>query len=194
LVASTAENFLEFSFRESVQNPVKKRLAEQAVATCAKDGDVIMLDASSTAMHTVPFLSNYNNVIVITSGIKTALLLSGTHIKFYSTGGRALNVASSYIGQTAIDTLKEFNADVCFVSIRGLSDQGYITDSSERENDVRYAIMQQSKRKVLLIDSSKIGKNFWLNLCHISEFDDVFCDKPLPEYIAKQVRNFHLVK
>ena len=193
LAASSADKMLESSFRENFQNPIKKRLAEKAIASCVKDGDVIMLDASSTAMNTIPFLSNYNNVIVITSGVKTALLLSGTHLKFYSTGGRAINVAYSYVGQTAIDTLKSFNADVCFVSSRGLSEQGFVTDSSERENDVRYTIMQQSKRKVLLIDSSKINKSFWLNICHISEFDDVFCDQPLPEPIAKHVKNFHLI-
>jgi DeoR/GlpR family transcriptional regulator of sugar metabolism len=193
LVATFADNIQEFGFRASLQNPVKKRLAEQAVASCVKDGEVIMLDASSTAMHAVPFLCNYNNVIVITSGIKTALLLAETHLRFYSTVGRALNTAFSYIGQTAIDTLKTFNADVCFVSARGLNDQGFITDTSERENDVRYTIMQQSKRKVLLIDSSKINNDFWLNLCPISEFDDVFCDKPLPERIAKLVKNFHLI-
>lgn len=193
LATSFADKMLESSFRESIQNPVKKRLAEQAIDTCVKDGNVVMLDASSTAMSTVPFLSDYNDIIVITSGIKTALLLSGTHIKFYSTGGRAINVAHSYIGQTAINTLKSFNADVCFVSCRGLSEQGFVTDSSERENDVRYTIMQQSKRKVLLIDSSKIDNGFWLNICHISEFDDVFCDQPLPERVAKHVKNFHLV-
>jgi DeoR/GlpR family transcriptional regulator of sugar metabolism len=193
LATSFADKMLEASFRENLQNPIKKSLAERAISSCVNDGNVIMLDASSTVMHTIPFLSNYNNIIVITSGIKTALLLSGTHVKFYSTGGRAINVAHSYVGQTAINTLKTFNADVCFVSCRGLSDQGFACDSSERENDVRYTILQQSKRKVLLIDSSKINKNFWLNICHISEFDDVFCDKPLPEHIAKHVKNFHLI-
>ena len=193
LATSFADKMLESSFRESLRNPIKKRLAKHAIASCVKDGNVVMLDASSTAMHTIPFLSNYNDIIVITSGIKTALLLSETHIKFYSTGGRAINVAYSYIGQTAINTLKSFNADVCFVSCRGLSEQGFVTDSSERENDVRYTIMQQSKRKVLLIDSSKINSGFWLNIGHISEFDDVFCDQPLPPHVAQQVKNFHLI-
>lgn len=70
LASSFADKMLESSFRESLQNPTKKRLAEQAIATCVKDGNVVMLDASSTAMNTVPFLSDYNDIIVITSGIK----------------------------------------------------------------------------------------------------------------------------
>ena len=189
----SAEKTVGLNLRENLQNPIKQKLAESAISTCINNGNVIMLDASSTAMNAVPFLEKYKDLIVITSGLKTALLLSQTAIKFYSTGGRAVNTSYSYIGQTAIDTLKHFNADVCFVSCHGLSEQGFITDASERENDVRYTIMKQSKRKVLLIDSSKFNKNCWHNLCLISEFDDVFCDKPLPEHIAKLVKNFHLV-
>lgn len=193
LASTLADQPYEFSFRENFQSPIKKELAKQAVALYVKSGNVIMLDASSTVMNAVPFLSKHNDIVVITSGLKTSLLLSQTPIKFYSTGGRAINTSYSYIGQTAINTLKNFNADVCFVSCYGLNEQGFATDSSERENEIRFAIMKQSKRKVLLIDSSKIGKSYWHNLCHISDFDDVFCDKPLPENLLKHVKNFHLI-
>lgn len=191
--ATFADKTVGLNLRENFQNPIKRRLAENAVTALVYDGSVIVLDASSTVMCSVSFLSKYNDIIVITSGLKTSLLLSQTAIKFYTTGGRAINTSYSYIGQTAIDTLKTFNADICFVSCHGLSEQGFATDTSERENDVRKAMMQQAKRKALLIDSSKINKGYWHNLCHISEFDDVFCDTPLPENLAKSVKNFHLV-
>ena len=106
----------------------------------------------------------------------------------------AVTFADEYfVGQTAIDTVRAFNADVCFVSCHGLCENGLVTDTSVQENDVRRAILEQSKRKVLLIDSGKIGKGCWHNLCYISFFDDVFCDQPLPEPIAKHVKNFHLI-
>lgn len=193
LALSFAEKTVGLDFRENLQNPIKQKLAKSAINMYVKSGNVVMLDASTTAMNAVPFLEKYNDIIVITSGLKTAFLLSQTNIRVYSTGGRAINSSYSYIGQTAIDTLKHFNADVCFVSCHGLSEEGFPTDTSERENDVRYTIMKQSKRKVLLLDSSKINKNCWHILCHLSEFDDVFCNELLPEHILKDVKNFHLV-
>lgn len=192
--ATFAEKMTELTERENYQNSVKRKLAEVAVKTLTRDGNVIMLDASTTVMNCIPYLSDFNDIIVITSGIKTAMFLSQTAIKFYSTGGRAINTSYSYIGQTAIDTIKTFNADICFVSCHGLSEQGFATDTSERENDVRNAILNQSKRKVLLLDSSKIDKNCWHNLRHVSLFDDVFCNALLPEHILKSIKNFHLVK
>ena len=182
-----------FDLRENTASPVKKLLAEKAVALCASDGDVIFLDASSTAMQTVDFLANKKDVIVLTSGLKTAVKLSNTPIKFYSTGGKAINSSMSLVGQTAIDTVNTFNADVCFVSCHGVSHNGFATDTSELENDLRKAMIKRSKRKVLLIDSTKIDSGCWHNLCHLAEFDDVFCDKPLPQEILKAIKNFHLV-
>ncbi len=191
--SSYADRSVSFDVRETSANPIKKRIAEAAIADCVSDGTVAILDASSTVMHTVEFLAKCKDTIVITSGLKTAMLLSKTNVRFYSTGGKAISESYSFVGQTAIDTLKTFNADICLVSCHGISEAGFATDTSERENDVRKVMMQQSKRKILLIDSSKINKNCWHNLCCISEFDDVYCDSPLPEAVALKVKSFHLV-
>ena len=188
-----ADKCIPYGERETVGSLAKKRIAEAAVKAHAREGAVIMLDASSTALQTVSYLGSINNLIVITSGINTLIELMKTNIRFYSTGGRAINESASFVGQTAIDTLKTFNADICFVSCHGISENGFVTDTSERENDIRATMMKQSKKKVLLIDKSKTTLNCWHNLCHISEFDEVYCDAPLPEEVMKSVKNFHLV-
>lgn len=188
-----ADKCIPYGERETVGSLAKKRIAEAAVKAHVKEGAVVMLDASSTVLQTAAYLENVNNVIVITSGINTLVELMKTNIKFYSTGGRAINESASFVGQTAINTLKTFNADVCFVSCHGISESGFVTDTSERENDIRAMMMAQSKKKVLLIVESKINLSCWHNLCHISDFDDVYCDAPLPEEIMKSVKNFHLV-
>ncbi len=182
-----------FSQRKNIESEAKYKIAKQAVNTCIRDNFVVMIDASSTAMATIEFLKHYKDAIVLTSGIQALFYLAQTDLKYYSTGGQSYHKSSSFIGQTAIDTVKTFNADVCFVSCHGLSETGYATDTSIFENDVRRAIIQQSKRKVLLIDGTKINLGCYSNLCHISIFDDVFCNKPLPDHIQSQVKNFHLV-
>lgn len=193
-VSKRADNTTTFINRKQTAREEKILIAKNAVKLCLHDGDVVMLDASSTVMETVEFIKTYKDVLVITSGIETLLKLAQTDLQFFSSGGQAYTKSYSFIGQTAIDTIKTFNADVCFVSCHGLSETGYVTDNSIFENDVRRTILSQSKRKVLLIDSTKINKNCYSNLCHISMFDDVFCEKPLPENILRQVKSFHLVE
>lgn len=182
-----------FSKRKNIAKRKKACIAKSAVETCMREGNVVMLDASSTVIETIAHLKKFKDVIVMTSGIETLFYLAQTDLQYYATGGQAYQQSYSFIGQTAIDAVKKLNADVCFVSCHGLSENGYATDTSIFENDVRHAILQQSKRKVLLLDSTKIDKNCYSNLCHVSFFDDVFCDKPLPEAIQNQVKNFHLV-
>ena len=188
-----ADKCVPYGQREGVDSLSKREIAEAAVKAHVHDGSVIMLDASSTVLPTVEFISAVNDPIVITSGINTLIELMKTNVIFYSTGGRAINKSASFVGQTAIDTLKTFNADVCFVSCHGISEEGFVTDTSERENDLRRVMMEQSKRRVLLINESKVGVRCWHNLCHISEFDDVYCSAGLPDSVMKDVRNFHLV-
>ena len=192
-INQSADGCVPYAQRVAIGSPEKKRIAESAVTEIVKDGAVIMLDASSTTLQMVEHMKGYSDLIVITSGILTLVELMKTGVRFYSTGGRAINESSSFVGQTAIETLKTFNADVCFVSCHGVSEDGFATDTSERENDVRAAMMKQSKRKVLLIDGSKLGVSCWHNLCRVSDFDDVFCNVPLPDNIMKEVRNFHLI-
>ena len=192
-INQSADGCVPYAQRVAVGSPAKKRIAESAASDIVKDGAVIMLDASSTTLQMVEHMKGYSDLIVITSGILTLVELMKTGTRFYSTGGRAINESSSFVGQTAIETLKSFNADVCFVSCHGLDENGFATDTSERENDIRAMMMKQSRRKVLLVDETKIGLNCWHNLCHVSEFDDVYCSAPLPENIARQIKNLHIV-
>ena len=56
----------------------------------------------------------------------------------------------SYVGDDAIRTLENYNADVVFFSCRGVSDDGLLTDPSIEENLIRRAMMKQSRLKIFL--------------------------------------------
>lgn len=40
--------------------------------------------------------------------------------------------------------------------------------------------MKQSRKKIFLCDSTKIGKKYQHNLCRVCELDDIICEKELP--------------
>lgn len=90
-------------------------------------------------------------------------------------------------GQEAIDTVRNYNADIMFFSCSGINEAGYLTDDIIEINVLRKEMMKHSKKKVLLCTEDKFGKCFTHNLCHISELDDVICNAPLPTYLAKHL-------
>ena len=162
------------------QNTRAKREIAAEAARCLEDGQVIFLDASSTALCLLRHLENYQNLTIVTNGLRTAEALSRLPHKTFCTGGLMLHNSSAFVGSYAEDFIRHFNADVFFFSSRGLSDDGMITDASQEENAVRQAMRAASRRHIFLCDDSKIGKTYCYNLCHVREVDEWITNKKEP--------------
>lgn len=174
----SANRELPLYVRQQQNATAKQSIAAQA-ARYLKDGQVIFLDASSTAMHLVKYFENFENLTIITNGIQTARELNKLPHKTYCTGGMMLHHSEAYVGDYAVDFIRHFNADLFFFSSRGLSEDGRITDASPEETHVRKVMFEQSRKRIFLCDSSKLGKIYCYNLCRLSQVDDHISDKPL---------------
>lgn len=182
-----ADREIPFVMRENEKSHNKTLIGQQA-ASLVRDGMVIMLDGSTSAYHLVPYLARYKDIIVITSGAKTAVALAELQIPVFSTGGKMLTNSYSYIGTEAEETARKFNADIMFFSCHGLSDDGMMSDPSIEEANLRQVMFQKSKKKYLLCDSSKFGKVFFYDMGNVSQLDGVISDAPLPDSIASLIK------
>lgn len=186
LTTRPADDTIPASLRMDEDSGAKNMIAAEA-AKLVRDGDTVMLDGSTTALHLAAALREKYDVVVITSGARTALILGGMGINTICTGGQLIGSSESFIGGDALRTISCYNADVVFFSCRGLDDEGNLTDNSVGEDLVRLEMMKRSRKSVLLLDSGKIGRRCLHNLRHVSEIDHVVCDKPLPEDIRALV-------
>ncbi len=173
---------IPFVMRELEQSDAKIKIAKQAIEYI-NDYDVIFLDASSSAYSLVPFLAVKNHLTVITSGTKTLVKLGEYGIKAISTGGELLPSCQSLVGEEAYRTIESFNANSVFFSCRGLSDDGFLTDISDSENNVRRKMIAHSKNAYLMCASNKLGQKYFHNLCTVKDISKVICDTPLPEHL-----------
>ena len=172
LKIKSADRRIPLFVRDLEQNEAKKEIAIKA-SVLVKDGDVIMLDASSTAYHLLPHLLNFKNILIITNGAKTALEASSMGIRTICTGGEMTLESFSYIGTDAENVLKRYNADIAFFSCRGITDDGVISDNSISENSIRRIMINNSKQKYLLCDRSKFGFKYLNTLCNIKDITDI---------------------
>ena len=188
LIKKAADENIPLFLREQEQNSAKDKIAQKAV-TLVKDGDTIFLDGSTSAYSIIPLLAPYRKLTVITSSAKASFLLGQMDINNICTGGRMLNRSFSYIGEDAERTVRSYNADIVFFSCRGLSMDGRLSDNSIEENRLRRAMILQSNRKVLLLDSSKLDKLYLNTLCHLSDLNNLLCDIPLPIALMRMLKN-----
>lgn len=166
----------------------EKRLIAQQAASLIRDGDVIMLDPSTTTDYILPYLEGHHNNIVITNCVRKSLQLGRMGITNFLAGGQMLNESFCLVGRSTETMVESMNADIVFFSCRGITEDGMLTDTSIDADVIRRAMLSQARRRVLLLDHSKLGKNYLHNFCHLSELTDVFCDIPLPEKYAAMLR------
>ena len=174
LKTNSPDQRIPLFIRHLEQNEAKQIIASKAISHI-KDGYVIMLDASTTAFHLLPFLAEFKNILVITSGAKTALESAAMGIRTICTGGEMTLESFSYIGPDAESVLKNYNADIAFFSCRGVAD-GIATDNSIMENNLRKIMIKNSKKKFLLCDKSKFEKTYLNTLCNIDDIDGLITD------------------
>ena len=177
-----ADREIPFFFRQQEKSSVKSQMGAKA-ASLVKDGMVVMLDASTSAFHLVPYLAQRKDLIVVTSGAKTAVALAEANIRTFCTGGQMLIHSFSYVGEQAESFVRNINADILFFSCRGVTEQGYMTDPAVEEANLRKVMFQYSKQKVLLCDSSKFDQTYFYNIGHVSQMDHIISEVPLPEHI-----------
>ena len=165
--------------REGEMAEEKNEICRRAAALIS-DGDVIFLDASSTAQAMVKHLAGFHGITVITNGLKVADLLLENHVKTFCTGGAAIDNSYALIGRHAESFLREIRADVCFLSCKGMSEEGVFTDTSEQETDLRRVALSVSKKRVMLLTDSKIGKTYMHRLCDTREIDHLITNRQIP--------------
>ena len=176
---------IPFLLRELEQTNEKMIMAKKA-AELVKDGYTIMLDGSSSAYNIIPFLTSYSNLTIITNGIKALTRAGELGINIYSTGGYLLPSCLSLVGAEAHKTINSFNADICFFSCRGLSQDGLLTDISIEEDVARQQMLSRSKKRVFLCGSKKVGKEYMHTICSVNDIDYIISDDKLPYSLSSK--------
>lgn len=183
-VLVTGENqVLSLEARQRTEASAKSIIARKAVTTIV-DGSVIFIDSSSTALAMAPYMDKFNALTVITNGAKIALaLVENSNIQVYCTGGLLTHRIYSYSGSLACDTIKKLQADVLFVSPKSLDIVKGAFCAGEEEAAVRRAMLQNSRKTVLLCNRQKMGRYAPFHLCGYDQIDTIISDQePEPEW------------
>jgi DeoR/GlpR family transcriptional regulator of sugar metabolism len=175
------------ALREQENRRAKDTIARMA-AKYIRDGQIIFLDASSTASYLTPYLASFSDLTVITNSPKTSLKLAELKIRSLSTGGLLLGNSIAFVGAHAENFVRNFNADILFFSCRGVTEDGQLTDSSMEESQLRRVMMEHSKKQIYLCTSDKIGTQYMYNLCDVSGIDGILCEKELQQKLRREVR------
>jgi DeoR/GlpR family transcriptional regulator of sugar metabolism len=69
-----------------------------------------------------------------------------------------------------------FHVDIAICSCKGIDAENGVTDSNERDSEIKKAFFKSATRKVLAVDSSKFNKVSFVKVCGLADVDTVVTD------------------
>lgn len=180
---------LPYSVRKRANVERKQHIAER-IGELIHDGDRIMLDASSTAIFVAKIIKSRKNITLITNSVEILLELADKEgWNILSTGGTLREGALSLVGASAEKMIRGFHVDLAVCSCKGIDMTMGITDSNERDSEIKQAIFAAADRKVLAVDATKFDKISFVRVCDPGEVEIVVTDEPPTERWVEYLKN-----
>lgn len=176
----------DYFFERTSKNVAEKKIIAEKAAKVIEPGQSTFIDSGSTSLYFVKQLLDINYTI-ITNGINIALELSRKSMPVITILGGMLsrnNCATS--GSFCNDLLNYINIDTAFLNTTAFTLEGGFTCGSQSENDIKKIVLKKAKRKIMLMDSSKINNVMPYTFAQLSDIDVLISDDNLPKSIKEE--------
>lgn len=163
LVASAKQ--LEMMRRECHAMREKNAIARAAAAR-VHDGDLVVLDAGSTAERIAGEIGRSKHVTVVTNGIRSInRLLTCENVQVLVLGGYLRGANGTICGGEAEDMIGRVHGDVAFLGAVRVSPSRGIASLTYDQARLKSLMMRQARQVCVVADASKFGMDddypFW---------------------------------
>jgi DeoR/GlpR family transcriptional regulator of sugar metabolism len=172
-----------FRYDSLFQNREQHRAADKrrigiAGAELILENETVGFTAGTTTTHVARSLRNRHNIRVITNAVNIAMELSNcAGLRTFVTGGFIQWAGSfSLVGHAAIDFLNDIYMDKVFVSVCGIDAVRGVTVIESEEALTFRAMIRQSKKVIVVTDSSKLGAVSPALVCPVSDIHMLITD------------------
>jgi len=167
--------------------PEKEAIAKRA-ADMVEDGDIIILDTGTTTLEMAKQLKDKTNVTVIVNDIEIAACLEKFDgISVVVVGGTLRKHFHCTIGPFAVKLLSELNVDKAFLATNAFSAEKGCTTPDINQAEIKKVMVQIATQVIVLCDSSKIGKNSFVQFIRPEEIDTFITDGGIRPDILNQM-------
>ena len=172
--AAKSADGIPVRIRVPPRHEAEKHRIGRAAAALVEDGSVVGMSGGSTTLEVARALAERNGITVVTNAINIAAELVGRTVGLVVVGGI---VRHSYelVGPAAETMLSRYHFDVGFIGVDGLTDEGATTyDEMEAQTDLGF--LRRSRRRVIVTDSSKLGRMTFAKIAPLTDVTDLVTD------------------
>jgi DeoR/GlpR family transcriptional regulator of sugar metabolism len=176
VLPTTSAHEDSFARRMKVETEAKRRLAEEAVAMLAPR-ETVFLDSSTTSYFVArKMIESGLAATVLTNSLPVMELIfneGGPDVELIGIGGTLRRLTRSFVGPFAVRTVQGHFADRLFLSVKGLTETGTMTDADSLEAEVKRAMIPQAGESTLLVDHTKLLARGLSVVASVSELSGV---------------------
>jgi DeoR/GlpR family transcriptional regulator of sugar metabolism len=174
--------------RENLYVEERSRIGA-TMARMIKPGEVLMVDAGSTALHFARHLASIGSeVTVITNSLPIATTLAvNAAIRVILCPGDFSAQEGGVFGPHTIDFIRRFNAARAIIGASGLGSQGP-TEARSEAVGVKRAMLEMAPQRVLLVDASKFDAGALELVCPLAKLTDIIAERAPGRALADTIR------
>ncbi len=173
--------------RDDSNTPQKDLIAKLA-ASLVKDDDFIMITNGSTCSMLPRHLFGKRNVRIVTN---STLILpyarANSQLQVTLVGGEYRSQAEAVVGPTAIAQIENYHVSTTFCGTDGFTMEHGLTTSLIENAQVVQRMCAQATRRVLCVDSSKVGNRGFVRIMPVTEIDTIVTDSGFPSDLIAQL-------
>jgi DeoR family fructose operon transcriptional repressor len=175
--------------REGHSTSQKERIARAALDELP-DGGSIILDAGTTTVRLAQLLPTDRELTVVTHSIPVATILTArSNVNLHLLGGVVRPRTLAAVGEWTKSQIADVFADVAFMGTNGISVERGLTTPDIAEATVKRALIQASRRTVVLADHTKFGREDFARFGQLGLIDTVITDDGLDAELAEDIEN-----
>jgi DeoR/GlpR family transcriptional regulator of sugar metabolism len=171
----------DFSLRRDLasragEHVQEKREIASAAARLISEGDTVYLDSGSTCALLAQEIAGMSLRVVTNSISVMNALAHSDGVSLFSIGGSYRREAGSFLGPLALENVKGFQIETCFIGATGISGRGVFSSQNILESQLKSQVLQSSARRVVLADTSKFSSNAFSIFARTGEVDVIVAE------------------
>lgn len=173
-----------YSLRATENKEAKVKIAKKAVKYI-ETGRSVYLDAGTTIMCLAKILPD-EDLSIITSGPNIGLeIVKHTKPSVTLVGGQLNRNNLCTSGINALDFIKNINIDIAFLASSGFSLEAGFTCGNFNECELKRAVVNKARQKIMLMDTSKINRSMPFTFASLKDINILICESVVPEDIKR---------
>lgn len=152
-----------------------RQIAAHASGLIRENDSVFLTGGSFGYIMTSLLPREYHYTVVVNSADIAKELRSYDNIDVYLTGGR-MSPRGSFYDSMAREMVGRMHFDLCFLTGAGLTADFGLSNATDEAASFQRTVIQNSRRRYLLMPGTKIGVNAFIRVCDAEVFDAVITD------------------